>query len=145
MKFTYAFLTLLLLALFLPACQNLPAASPSDPLMMTPEEVVESYYNWLMQYPGNPTAEHAYRESPFLTPEFILSIDETVSGFRLGGADPFLCAQDIPDKVFVQQADVVGDRAVVRVNSSFEGHSFLVDLVQEDGEWKISRVRCRGQ
>jgi hypothetical protein len=145
MKPACSLIVLLMLSSILTACRLLPAASPSDPLIMTPEEVVESYYNWLMQYPGNPTAEYAYRESPFLTAPFIIRIDETVSGFRLGGADPFLCAQDIPEKVYVQQAEMDGDRSSVRVNTSFEGHYFNVDLVKEEGEWKISGVRCKGQ
>jgi hypothetical protein len=61
----------------------------------------------------------------------------------MGGYDPFLCAQDIPDKIYVNAADISGQTAEIRVTSSFGGHEFKVLLVQEDGEWKIDEVRCR--
>jgi hypothetical protein len=126
------------------SCNTLPlqSVSPQDPLVLTPEEVVEGFYNWYTEYPGNPN-QGAYRASPFLTESLMDSTAEIVAGFQMGGYDPFLCAQDIPDKIYVNAADISGQTAEIRVTSSFGGHEFKVLLVQEDGEWKIDEVRCR--
>lgn len=123
----------------------LPQASPADPLSMRPEEVVESFYNWFFEYPGNSTGERAYRDSLLLTPAFIQTVDETLDSFSGagGGFNPFVCAQDNPERIFVQEAEIDGDRAVVVVNSSFEGHSFTVELLVSEGEWKIDGIQCR--
>jgi hypothetical protein len=122
----------------------LPQASPADPLVMRPEEVVDSFYKWFFEYPGNSTGERAYRDSLLLTPAFIQTIDETLDSFTGGGGfNPFVCAQDNPERIFVQEAQIDGDRAVVVVNSSFEGHSFTVELQVSEGEWKIDGIKCR--
>ena len=134
------------LLVILSACSlSLPNASPSDPMIMTPEEVVESFYNWYMQYPGNPMVERAYRQSPFLTDQWIQEVDEALDSSQgQSGFDPFLCAQDIPEKVFVQPANITQDTAVVVMKSSFAGHSLTVDLQRTNGaDWKISAIRCR--
>lgn len=130
-------------ALVLVACYRLPLQSitPEDPLVLSPEEVVESFYDWYLQHPGNPN-QGAYRSSPFLTETLMDKTAETVAGFKMGGFDPFLCAQDSPDKIYVDPGVISGGSAEVRVTSSFEGHGFRVHLIQEDEEWKIDRVQC---
>ncbi len=135
-----------LLAILNACSLSLPNASPRDPMIMTPEEVVESFYNWYMQYPGNPMVERAYRQSPFLTDQWIQQVDEALNSFQgQSGFDPFLCAQDIPERIFVQPANTTQqDIAVVVVKSSFAGHSLTVDLQRANGmDWKISAIRCR--
>ena len=143
---TKAFLVIasgLILITSLGACNTFPlqSVSPADPLVLTPEEVVEGFYNWYIEYPGNPNLG-AYQESPFLTAALVTKIDETINNFQAGGADPFLCAQDRPDKIFVDTAEISDQTAEIRVTSSFEGHEFQVHLIQEDGEWKMDSVRC---
>jgi hypothetical protein len=136
-------LLVLVLVATLVACDSLPlqSVSPNDPLALSPEEVVEGFYNWYLEYPGNPN-QGAYRESPFLTVSLMDKTAETVAGFQMGGYDPFLCAQDSPDKIFVDRAEISGGTATIRVTSSFQGHEFRVQLVQEDGEWKMDQVQC---
>jgi hypothetical protein len=145
-KTPYFFISLILIALAgLAACSSLqvPRASPADPLAMTPEEVVEGFYNWYLEYPGNPMSDGAFKLSPFLDEALIAAKEEELSLFNMGGADVFLCAQDIPEKIYVQPAQIDGSRASVKVNSSFEGHSIEVELELREGEWKITRVHCR--
>jgi hypothetical protein len=128
----------------LAACTRfaLPHISPDDPLAMAPDEVVESFYNWLLEYPGNPISSGDYQSSPFLTAEYLDQIEQELSGNRPGGVDPFLCAQDVPEKVSVQPAVLDDSQASVRVFTSFEGHSFIVRLAQKEREWKITGITC---
>ncbi len=67
----------------------------------------------------------------------------SIASFDRGGYDPFLCAQDIPDSVTVDEATISGDTASVAVHTSFAGHAFQVDLKLVDGQWKISDIICR--
>lgn len=143
MKTILIILLMLILVAAIGSCDRVPlqSISPNDPLAMSPEEVVESFYNWYLAYPGNPN-QSAYRTSPFLTESLMDRTAEIVAGFQMGGFDPFLCAQDIPDKIYVDRAVVSEASAEVKITSSFQGHEFKVQLIQEEGEWKIDWVRC---
>jgi hypothetical protein len=123
---------------------SLQSIVPADPLVMTPEEVVESFYNWLIEYPGNPRVDGAFKNSPFLSESYIQKVDEDIklSVNQLGGADPFFCAQDIPDKVYVNSAEIDNGRASVRLTTSFVNHRLLIELNLIDGEWKIVKINC---
>jgi hypothetical protein len=43
--------------------------------------------------------------------------DEIIASFDRGGYSPFLCAQDIPDSVTVDEATISGDTASVTVHT----------------------------
>jgi hypothetical protein len=80
------------LAMLLSGCSSAPepaAASPSD---MTPEEIVMSFYDGYIAYPGNPLVDEAYRSSEYLTEEFVQKVDGIIASFDHGGYDPFLCS-----------------------------------------------------
>jgi hypothetical protein len=144
MKMRSIVIIFLAVGLLLVGCSQLklPDASPVDPLAMTPEEVVESFYNWYLEYPGNPTVDGAFKESPFLAETKIKSVEEELQLRMDGGADPFMCAQDLPEKIYAQPAEIEAAQARVRVNSTFVGHTFLVELEVQDGEWKIVHILC---
>jgi hypothetical protein len=126
-----------------------PSSTP-DAGAMTPEEVVESFYDWYLGYIGdpasgevrNPMADGAYRSSEYLTGEFVQKVDGIIASFDKGGYDPFLCAQDIPESFTVDEALVSGDKASLVVHTSFEGHTFVVEAEQVSGRWAISDVIC---
>jgi hypothetical protein len=136
------FYTFSLIALLLLSSCNRGSVVPVDPLVMTPEEVVESFYNWLLEYPGNPRSDGAFRNSPFLSTEFIQEIDDFTRAPALGGADPFFCAQDIPDKIYVYPAEIEGGSALVSMETSFTNHRLQIELNLVDSEWKILHVHC---
>jgi hypothetical protein len=117
--------------------------APADPLEMTPEEVVESFYSWILDYPGNVTADRTFRDSPYLSASFVEQIEAELSAFQGGGADRFWCAQDIPNSYQVEKAQIDGDSASTRVTTSFSGHAFTVLLARQGEEWLITNVRCR--
>ena len=124
-------------------CCGAPAAT-------MPEQAVEGFYGWYLEYVGvqgsgqmrNPLADGAYRSSPYLTPGAIQKVDRIVASFDKGGYDPFLCAQDVPASYALDQVVVSGEEASVVVHTSFEGHTFTVELQQVGGRWAISDVLC---
>lgn len=132
----------LLAGLLLAGCSR-NTIVPTDPLIMTPEEVVESFYNWLQEYPGNPRSDGAYKNSPFLSKSLIQEVDETYAAPALGGADPFFCAQDIPEKVYVYPAEIEDGTALVLMETSFANHRLQIELTLIEGDWKIVQIHCR--
>ncbi len=110
-----------------------------------PEEVVASFYEGYLeaidlQAGRNPLVDRAYRSSEFLSEDFVAEVDQLLDSFEHGGYDPFLLAQDVPESVEVGEAVVSGETAQVRVETSFEGHVFLVTLRRIDGVWMIDDV-----
>jgi hypothetical protein len=109
------------------------------------EQVVGGFYvGYLesidLQAGHNPLSERAYRSSEFLSEDFVAEVDALLDSFEHGGYDPFLLAQDVPASVEVGEAVVAGETAQVPVETSFEGHAFLVTLKQVGGAWKIDDV-----
>jgi LysM repeat protein len=116
---------------------------PGDNIAGTrPEQVVESFYSWYLEYAQtrNPLVNRAYRADVRLTPAFIERVDRMVAVGLV--VDPFLCAQDVPERITIGNVQVSGNQATVAVNTSFAGHSFVVNLVQVDGRWMIDGVMC---
>ncbi len=114
--------------------------------------VVEEFYRWYLAYPGNPFVEQAYRESPLVTEQFVAETDEAIEAMRTagpGGADPILCAQDIPGDVRFQPGEMSSDRATVVVEqvwnpgTEFESvREVTVEVQKVEGEWRIRDVVC---
>ncbi|MCZ7541999.1 MAG: YbjP/YqhG family protein [Anaerolineae bacterium] len=119
----------------------------------TPEGVVKSFYNWYIgynQWEGQGDKPHAlmdgaYRENPLLAEAFVAELDEMVASPEGLWADPILCAQDIPWYVRVEEVQVAesGEEAEALLSSSFEGHSFAVQLLLVDEQWQIAGIACR--
>jgi hypothetical protein len=117
---------------------------------MSPAQVVESFFDWYLAYIGdpatgsfrNPMVDGAYRGHVLLTERIVQDIDELLDSFDGAGYDPFLCAQDIPQRMTAEERELDGGTAMVEVTTSFVGHSFRVDLVNQDGSWKIDDIRC---
>jgi hypothetical protein len=116
----------------------------------TPSQVVEMFYDWYLNYIGdpstndfqNPLINGAYRDSRYLTKDFINQIDRQLDSGNFFQADPFLCAQDIPEDISVLSAYHTDDHARVLVESNFHRHYFTVDLNKKWGQWKISNITC---
>jgi len=118
--------------------------------MQTPVQTVESFYKLYLDYTGrnggemrNPLVDKAYQRMPFLSPEFVNKVDGILASFDKGGYDPILCAQDVPEWVRAEEVAREGQRATVEVTTSFEGHTFEVELAQQGEEWLIVDVRRR--
>jgi hypothetical protein len=129
------------------------AMMPAVPAMAQPAEmpdrVTATFYEWYTGYPasngGNsPLADHAYRQSPYLTTDFVERVDGILTSFTTGGFDPFLCAQDVPERFEFDPASISDGRAKVTARGVYSGgnSSFAVGLRLENGAWKIWDVTC---
>lgn len=116
---------------------------PGDNLSgIAPQHVIEGYYSWYLEYAretGNPLVNRAYRTDDRVTPTFKQQVDDMAGQLV---ADPFLCAQDVPEAFSVGPAYGSDGRAAAVVTTSFTGHSFLVNLLEVDGRWQIDGVMC---
>ncbi|NPV07348.1 MAG: DUF3828 domain-containing protein [Anaerolineae bacterium] len=117
-----------------------PQLTGAAPANTTPSETVEAFYSWYIGLPMD-QINTAYKDSDYLTEGFVQKVEQIRASFDRGGYDPILLAQDIPNEVKAVEETVSGDTALVRVETSFAGHSFLVELTQVGGEWRISDVR----
>lgn len=114
---------------------------------LSPQEVVSAFYRWYIGYPGNPLVDREYRESPYLAESFVGEVDEIAQGgFRV---DPFLLAQDIPERFSLDEAELSGDEALVVVSLYSGGNPTPTErrvyLELIDGEWKITDVSMTTQ
>jgi len=113
----------------------------------SPEEVVEAFCSWYLQYEGNVMRSGAYKTSDYLTEDFRTKVDEIIASFDKGGYDPFLCAQDKPSGFTVETNNVSEDKTTVTVDfvQNFSGNGRIVPVIVEEinGEWKIADVDCQ--
>jgi hypothetical protein len=129
-----------------------PFAAKQPAERSSPAQAVEGYYDWYLDYIGepgsddfrNPLVDRAYRDSEYLSASFVGHVDELLSAVTPMGADPFLCAQDIPTFLKVDAVLTTGETASVVMRSSFDGHVFTVDTQETDEGWLITNVTCGG-
>lgn len=135
-------------AILLSACSPFSQQDePGDVLRV----VVEGFYSWYIEYAsrvglddvGNPLVERAYRQRPELSPEFVQNMDALLDANEFLGYDPFLCAQDILQQIVVDGWQINGQDVLLKINSSFTGHSFQVALRKQDSQWFINDVLCQ--
>jgi len=118
----------------------------------TPEQVVEDFYREYLDYIGepgtenfrNPLVDRTYRESDLLTSSFKVHLDDLLEAEGGLRADPFLCAQDIPGEIEVQQIYQDGTQAQAVIRTDLSGHVFTADLRQEEDTWMIANLTCGG-
>ena len=146
---------LIIFSLLVSACGAAPVvqASPNDTTAASSsQEAVESFYAWYLDYItpdekgnfNNLVSDRAYRQSEYLSSDFIDHIDEfTTLPYEQRNYDPFLCAQNIPGEIFVDTVYRTEDKTSILVGDDFVGyHRFTVDLREVNGEWKISNITC---
>jgi|GEM_PF-718513 len=123
----------------------------------TPEGTTELFYRWYLAYIGdrssgtfnNPLVDRAYRDSEYLSDNFIQKVDEILASAEGGGYDPILLAQDIPVAINVTGVEMMGDTASVAVERFWGGNPtpspMTVSLVEADDRWLIAGVTMDGQ
>lgn len=107
-----------------------------------PKETVESFYNWYLQYEGNPLSSGAYKTSDYLTDNFKNNIDQLLSSFDKGGYDPIVLAQDLPSGITVGNVLLDNGSATVTVSLNFNGTQKNLDikLLKVGDIWQIDNV-----
>jgi hypothetical protein len=137
-------------ALLLSGITGAAIAQESD----TPGEAVTGYYNWYLGYLTgsdefrNPLVDGAYRDSEYLTEDFIERIDERLAdaGDMGLGYDLFLCAQDVSQRYTYEVIRVRSGEALVLLRQYFgfnpRSHNLTLTLNNSEGAWKIDDVIC---
>lgn len=129
---------------------------------LSPEGVVQLFYNWYFNYgepdhslgnacyalasAGNPLADRAYRESPFLAQAFIDRVEALLAEQEGAVAyDPFLRARNHPRGFYVvtHEMEVKGAEASVPVQLAYGREQIIieVEVTNEDGKWRIVEVQ----
>jgi hypothetical protein len=124
------------------------APQAGDALAAAAQQTVK-FYDWYLGYirsgedgPRSILHNGAYQTCGFFTPSYIEELDAMLASDEPLMADPFLCAQDIPDSVTVEQAVEVAPGVQVTMSSSFEGHTFNVFLREmAPCDWQIDGVQ----
>lgn len=146
----------LILMCLLAACTGPRQAQPTE---TPPDAVVRAFYNEYLDYIGdpasgtfrNPLVDRVYRQSPYLSAEFIAQVDEELAraaAAGAGGADPFLQAQAIPEGITVELLTVEGERAQVRAHERFGTtgqQDLLITLVKNEQGWQIAAIEKAGR
>lgn len=151
-KFVLIILVVLILGVI--AC-NLFSRSPqgtSQPAS-NPEAVTEAVNSFYQSYDScmkNPPAvaegnvsEYCQNNTGLTTSAFAGNLEE--GGTAKAGADPIFCAQDIPASMTVNaDAHITGDKAIASLNEKFvvSQVDIKVNLVNENGAWKIDNIIC---
>jgi hypothetical protein len=116
---------------------SIPVVNGDEP---DPQAVVQAFYTWYITedgWVGN------LRGRPELTPAFVDWAEHYNDGLIVGGADPVLCAQDIPDSVTAGAATISGTKATVPVTEAFGGpYTITVGLTLGSAGWQISTGGC---
>lgn len=117
-------------------------------VFLSPEDVAEEFYGWYLAYFGdrsagefnNPLSDGAYKDSEYLSSEFIMELDELISdGIH---ADPILLAQDIPHEFSVSPGPESGTAIVHLLFGGSSRHDLKLSMVNEFGLWKINKIEA---
>lgn len=121
---------------------GLAAAPTAAQSTDTPQEAVEQFYAWYLDYAAsaNPLVNRAYRDSPYLHSDLVQALDELLEEGLF--YDPILCAQDIPEEVFITGLIQDEANASALLNTSFAEHELVVVLTATDERWLITEIAC---
>ncbi len=130
-----------------------PTTPPTTTPGKTPEEVVNEFYGEYLGaledmasgLGGNPVED--FIKHDLLTAANQVEIEATIASMTgPGGYDPFLCAQNFPDKSYIVGEPTIGDdNANLTVTFFYGGNPSEVPVVlaKEGGEWKIDEIICQ--
>lgn len=125
-------------------CLVILALMPTVAQEDNPDEIVKSFYTWYLDYTGydedadvfrNPIVDGYYRDRAELNPALIASIDAQEERF----ADPFLCAQDLPESAQFEPIDSANVLVNLYFGNNPHAHTLLVEL---DDDGLIENVNC---
>jgi hypothetical protein len=106
---------------------------------MTPDGVVELFYNWYLRE----GAGAAYGESLYLAPAFIAEIDARDAAGELA-YDPFLRDENWPRSFFIMRHEmqVAGDEASIPVQLHYgqETRLITISVVRQPAQWRVAGV-----
>jgi len=110
----------------------------------TPQKVVNDFYKKWISYEGSPVNDKLYKNTSFVTDNFIVKIDSFIGSFNHGGYDPILCAQDVPQRFKIENVLVYNNEADLTVIENFDQSIKNVNVLLKKigNEWKIDQINC---
>jgi hypothetical protein len=110
---------------------------------LSPNQVVQRFYSWYLNYKGNPVADKAYLSSELVSDRFKELIQTQVVDQEVAQVDPFLLAQDLPEKFEATESIIEDDTASIKVIFTIDQQEFFrqVDLIKADNIWQINQVQ----
>lgn len=115
----------------------------------TAEQTVSDFYSEYENCMKNPPAPAAGRVSQYcqennsqIASNFVDNL--ATGGVAAAGADPITCSQNTGQTFNPGQSQVQGDSATVPVTATIGtlSQTIRVDLVKENGTWRVSNVIC---
>lgn len=110
----------------------------------TPTSATKSFYEWWLNYFGNPVADKAYQKNAAIDKDFAKQLDSTVASLTNTSYDPVLCSRNKPSGISVDNQKISGDTATVEVHETFTGapHTVYVALKKEGSDWLLTDITC---
>lgn len=121
----------------------------------TPAGVTEDFYAWYLaqwqqaqdvETDSAPLTEDLDQEYPFLTISLRAIVDEAIANDAMGGDDPFVCAQEMPQSVWAYDVALTDNTTTVLAQAFFPGNNIpqnvTVSLEAVNGQWTIAQITC---
>ena len=113
------------------------------PLADTPQSAVEQFYHYYFSAPSNPLANGAYKNNPYLAPDFKGLIEAAYDN----GNTPVFCTNDEQKNIVVgQEVPVSYNDAIVMsetISEASGGKDLYTVLVQNiNNQWLIYDIHC---
>lgn len=131
--------------------QSTAEKTPASQMMLSPEQVVASYYEWYLAGEENILdggmfqrfERREYLGHPLLTTAFISKVEGIRDHLPESGiSDPFLCSVAQPGEFAVTLDNEDSINAGVDLSFIDTGMTLRIALQQQDGRWLISDVIC---
>jgi hypothetical protein len=116
------------------------------------QQVAATFFTWYAQavregmQRGERLTLDAVAETGYLEPALVERLRTDLAAMQggFGGADPVLCAQDVPSEVRVTVVTADADQATLALTSDLIGHGLMIEMAQRDGLWRIANIGCGG-
>ncbi len=134
---------------------NQPGPQPTPTTIGTSDktaasEITNNFYQSYDTCMKNPPAaaagkvsEYCQNNSGFTTSNFAANLEK--GGTAKAGADPIFCAQNVPESIIVNPSiQITGSKALALVNETFGPTQIeiQVELLKENGTWKVDNIVC---
>jgi hypothetical protein len=110
-----------------------------------PASVIDTFYTSYISLTDSGEKRAFYRDSKYLTGNFIKELDGKYSSNAYGEYDFLVCSIGSPLGVNIKDPSYKGDsESMVYVEANFSGlySGMNIELVKEKGEWRIDNVVC---
>ncbi len=123
------------------------ATATPTPIPVTPEKVAEEFYNWYMNYQGDPISTKAYATNPLLTEYFINLIAELTTDYNESDPfDPVFCEVNKTREIFIDVPKLSNNnkQADVMINRKSDNKDlYRIVLVNPENRWLIKDIMCQ--